>query len=92
MYVQNFLKRTGICLAASLFAAVTQAADVVLVPVDPPGLGLNDPTPVAPLPTNPGTTVGEQRLNAFQAGAQKWGDTLASDVPVFVAASFQPRP
>ena len=92
MSVQNFLKRTSICLAASLFAAVTQAADVVLIPVDPPGSGLNDPTPVDPLPTNPGTTVGEQRFNAFQAGAQKWGDTLASDVPIFVAASFQSQP
>ena len=92
MSVQSCLKRTGIFLAASLFAAVAQAADVVLIPFDPPGFGLNDPTPANPLPTNPGTTVGEQRFNAFQAGAQKWGDTLASDVPIFVAASFRPQP
>ena len=92
MSVQNFLKRTGICLAASLFAAVTQAADCGPDSGGPARLGSERSNPREPTPYQPGTTVGEQRFNAFQAGAQKWGDTLESDVPIFVAASFQPRP
>jgi hypothetical protein len=79
-------------LGAATLTAAAHATNVVLVNTDPPGSGLNDPTPVEPLPDNPGTTIGQQRFNAFQSGADKWGATLQSDVPIFVAASFSPRP
>jgi hypothetical protein len=72
------------------FAQVASAANVVLNNVDPPGLGLNDPTPADPVGGNAGTTVGQQRLNVFQAAADKWGATLASDVTIVVQASFSP--
>ena len=50
-----------------------------------PGVGFNDPTPVAPVGGNPGTTVGQQRLNAFQLAANIWGATLNSGIPIVVA-------
>lgn len=68
------------------------SADVFLVNFDPPGLGLNDPTPADPVGGNPGTTVGEQRVNVYLDAARIWGETLQSDVPIFVGATFQPLP
>jgi hypothetical protein len=71
-------------------AAQVSAADVVLVNLDPPGAGLNDPTPATPVGGNPGVTVGEQRVNVYLLAAELWGAELESDVPIFVGATFQP--
>jgi hypothetical protein len=79
-------------LVAALGVAPAPAADIVLVFFDPPGQGTNDLTPVAPVGGNPGTTLGEQRRNVYELAAQIWGDTLASDQTIFVAALFQPLP
>src|SRR6266404_2504457 len=54
------------------------AATIVIQNGDPAGVGFNDTTPVAPVGGNPGTTRGQQRLNAFQAAANIWGATLTS--------------
>jgi hypothetical protein len=70
--------------------AHVSAADIFLVNLDPPGAGLNDPTPATPVGGNPGETVGEQRVNVYLLAAQLWGAELESDVPVFVGATFQP--
>jgi hypothetical protein len=70
--------------------ATSQAAEIVVINFDPPGVGFNDPTPVDPVGNNPGTTLGEQRLIVFDFAAQKWGVELESDVPIFLAAFFQP--
>ena len=53
-----------------------------------PGVGFNDPTPTAPVGGNPGTTLGQQRLNAFQAAANIWGAQLNSAVPIVVLATL----
>ncbi len=58
--------------------------------VDGPGEGFNDPTPVAPVGGNPGTTLGEQRLYAFAYVANIWGANLTSAVPILVQAAFNP--
>lgn len=68
----------------SAFQAPVLGAPFTLNVVDPPGEGFNDPTPVDPVPGNPGTTLGEQRLNAFVAAAESWGEILASSVPIVV--------
>jgi PA domain len=73
-------------------AATAWSANVVLINLDPPGLGLNDPTPAAPIGGNPGVTIGEQRVNAYLRAADVWGQSLQSDVPIFVGATFQPLP
>ncbi|HEV8200612.1 MAG TPA: thrombospondin type 3 repeat-containing protein [Candidatus Polarisedimenticolia bacterium] len=54
------------------------------------GVGFNDPTPAVPVGGNPGTTLGAQRLNAFQFAADIWGATLDSNVPIKIYATFEP--
>jgi hypothetical protein len=72
-------------IAAALPAG---AASIVLDVVDSSSAGFNDPAVASPVTGNPGTTVGQQRRYAFQAAADRWGQTLDSAVPIHVAASF----
>jgi hypothetical protein len=64
------------------------AGTITIVNINAPGVGFNDPTPKAPIGGNPGTTVGEQRLFAFQHAANIWGTTLDSNVEIRVQARF----
>jgi hypothetical protein len=52
---------------------VSAGAKLTIVNNDGPGEGFNDPTPVAPVGGNTGTTRGQQRLIAFQYAANLWG-------------------
>jgi hypothetical protein len=80
-------------LAALLLAPpVFGAANVIVVNVDAAGTGFNDPTPATPVGGNTGTTVGQQRLIAFQYAADIWGSILNSTVPINVQASFAALP
>jgi hypothetical protein len=54
------------------------------------GEGFNDNTPAAPVGGNPGTTIGQQRLIAFQFAADIWGAALDSNVPIVIGAQFNP--
>jgi len=65
-------------------------ATITIINVDGPNEGFNDPTPAAPVGGNPGTTVGQQRLNVFQFAADVWGANLDSNVEIIVVASFDP--
>jgi hypothetical protein len=66
------------------------AATITIINLDGAGVGLNDPTPVAPIGGNPGTTLGAQRFNAMQFAANTWGALLNSAVPIRVGSSFAP--
>jgi hypothetical protein len=80
-------------LLALLLSAGTAsaAATLTIVNVDGPGEGFNDPTvAVEPAPGNPGITVGEQRLAAFEYAAALWGAVLDSPVEILVRAAFNP--
>jgi hypothetical protein len=66
------------------------AATIVIQNGNAAGVGFNDPTPAAPVGGNTGATLGQQRLNAFQAAANKWGATLTSVTPIIVFATFEP--
>lgn len=81
-----------LALVVTLAVPTLASADstFVVVPLDDPGEGFFDETPVTPVPGNPGTTLGEQRLNAFQAAADVWGDILDSDVPIPIEAVMDP--
>lgn len=82
-----------IALVVFFFAAADSAlgaATITVVNLDGPNEGFNDPTSVAPVGGNPGTTRGQQRLIAFQFAADLWGATLDSNVQVFVNAAFNP--
>jgi len=64
------------------------AATITIVNADAAGVGFNDATAVAPVGGNPGITLGQQRLNAFQAAAAKWGATLSSAVNIRISARW----
>jgi hypothetical protein len=66
------------------------AATITIVNTNEPGVGFNDPTPALPVGGNTGTTLGQQRLIAFQHAADIWGASLSSTVPVRVDAAFEP--
>jgi hypothetical protein len=63
-------------------------ATIVIQNNDAPNVGFNDPTPAAPIGGNSGTTVGQQRLIAFQFAANIWGATLTSGPTITVRASW----
>ncbi len=80
-------------LATAVLTAIAavsnaQAADIIPVVFDAPGTGYYDPTPVAPVGGNPGTTKGEQRRIVAQYAASLWGTVLESNVPIFIGARF----
>jgi hypothetical protein len=77
-------------LAVASVAAVgtAQAATIIPVNMNVPGVGLNDPTPATPVGNNPGTTIGEQRQIVYQFAADLWGAVLESDVDIRVRAQF----
>ena len=78
---------------AAVFAAAPAfaGATVYLINGDAPGVGLNDPTPRAPVAGNTGTTVGQQRLIGLQHAADIWGAQLDSPVPIGLLVSFGQR-
>lgn len=83
-----------VCLVSALLiglsAGLAPATTITIVNTDSPGEGFNDPTPVAPVGGNSGTTLGAQRLNVFNFAAQIWAGILPSNVPILVEASFDP--
>lgn len=77
-------------ICATLLAGNASAATITIVNLDGPNEGFNDPTPVAALPSNPFTTLGEQRLHVFQTAANQWGALLVSNIEIRVQAAFNP--
>jgi hypothetical protein len=77
-------------LAVASSEAFGQAI-MTIVNGDGPDEGFNDPTPVAPVGGNAGTTLGQQRLIAFQFAANTWGSKLASNVEIRILARFNPQ-
>lgn len=87
------MRRSALALAllvALTLAASVSAANIVVLSNDAPGTGLFDPTPVAPVGGNPGTTLGAQRAFVYLFAADRWGQTIESDVTIFVLARFVP--
>jgi len=56
---------------------------------DAPGFGFNDPTPVAPVGGNPGTTLGQQRMNAYRYVADIWERNIESSIEIKVSAAWE---
>jgi hypothetical protein len=89
------MKKTALLLALAVaatpgVASASAQATFEIVNTNAPGVGFNDPTPATPVGGNPGTTVGEQRLNAFRYAASIWGASLASPVTIRIQSSFVP--
>lgn len=84
---KNLLLFSSLLLVSNL---AFSAATFVIQIADAPGEGFNDPTPVAPVGGNPGTTLGAQRLEIFQKAGEIWGQTINSVVPIVINAQFDP--
>jgi len=76
-------------LVAVVFSVAVHAATITVINLDGAGEGFNDPTPATPIGGNNGTTVGAQRLIAYQKALELWGKTLKSDVDIVVQGSFR---
>lgn len=81
-----------ITIAAAVLAAypsfLRAGAVITIVNADPPGTGLNDATPATPVGGNPGTTLGQQRLNAARRAADLWSVILDSPVEIRIEVRF----
>jgi len=75
-------------IAVASSASARAAATVVIQNNDSPGVGFNDATPVSPIGGNGGTTLGQQRLNAFQFAANIWGATVTSTTTITIRARW----
>jgi hypothetical protein len=87
------LRSLSLFLCAIVLALIASspafgAATIVILNNDAAGVGFNDPTVVAPVGGNSGTTLGQQRLIAFQAAANTWGATLNSSVTITIRAQW----
>jgi len=92
--IDKILARLSLALLTSLVVLALSssafgAATIVIQNGDPAGVGFNDATAVAPVGGNTGTTLGQQRLNAFQFAANIWGATLNSTTPITVRATWE---
>jgi hypothetical protein len=63
-------------------------ATITIQNADGAGTGFNDNTAAAPVGGNNGTTVGQQRLNAFNFAASIWGATLNSNQTIVIRAGW----
>ena len=79
-----------VLLLLSATGAFAGTGKLIVVNQDKPGVGFNDPTPVAPVGGNEGTTLGAQRLNVFRAAAERWSNTIDTNVDIVVNATFTP--
>ena len=70
--------------------AANAAATIVISNQDGPGEGFNDPTPATPVGSNNGTSLGQQRLIAFQYATNIWNATLTSSQTIIIRTSFDP--
>lgn len=84
-HIKHLLSIAFLCL---LPLSVAHATKITVNNNDGASEGFNDPTVVAPTATNPGTTLGQQRLNAFQAAADYWERVLQSTVEILVDAEL----
>lgn len=90
MRVERFLRGAATAAFVAMAGWAQAAANITIVNGNAAGVGFNDPTPAAPVGGNPGTTLGQQRLNAFQYAASIWGQALDSSVEIRVLATFEP--
>ncbi len=82
------MRRAAFTLALLLSPLPLFPATLTIVNANAAYVGFNDPTPATPVGGNTGTTLGQQRLIAFQRAADMWGALLDSPVEIRVQASF----
>jgi hypothetical protein len=90
MHRATLLFLAALFLAAGPLAAheARAAASLTVINYDPADQGFNDTTPAAPVGGNSGTTLGAQRLIAFQHAANLWAPLITSPVTIRIGANF----
>ncbi len=90
MKITSFLGVTAALLIGGVSAgiSVATATTITINNINAAGEGFNDTTSVAPVAGNSGTTLGQQRLNVFQAAADYWETKLDSGVEIIVDAEM----
>lgn len=78
-----------LAVACAMACVGAQAATINIASRDAAGVGFNDPTPVAPVGGNPGTTLGQQRMNVYRYVADIWEQNLQSNVTINVSAGWE---
>jgi hypothetical protein len=78
----------GLIVSSSAFGQAT----IIIENGDAAGVGFNDPTSVAQVGGNSGTTLGQQRLIAFQAAANIWGASISSTPSITIHATWEALP
>lgn len=76
---------TGLMFVAT---AAHATATIVIINKDAAGQGFNDPTAFTKVGGNNATTLGQARMNAFQAAAAIWAARLQSKVEIDVDAQW----
>src|SRR5690349_4964962 len=81
----------GITIATILGVSGSASAQghILIFNNNAPGVGFNDPTPAAPVGGNPGTTLGQQRINVFLRAASIWEAKLHPRKDIRVLADFR---
>lgn len=92
--MQYVLKKLPVLALALLLSLIASSeafaqATIVILNGDAPGVGFNDTTPATPVGGNNGTTLGEQRLIAFQAAANIWGASLTSAPTITIRGTWE---
>src|SRR5688572_3229215 len=84
------LAMAAIVIAAAPALVLAQSqGHIVIINGNAANVGFNDPTPVAPVGGNPGTTLGQQRLLAFQRAADLWDAELDTNINIEILATFE---
>ena len=87
--LHRVLVGAAVSTACLLAIPAANAATIVISSRDAPGIGFNDPTPVAPVGGNTGTTLGQQRFNVYRQVADLWEAALQSNVTITVSAGWE---
>ena len=93
---RNWVFYIPLLLLLWIVTPTATAVQITILNADGSGEGFNDPTAVSAivdgngLTLNGGLTLGEQRLNVFNAAADYWSKRLNGSVEVIVEAQFSP--
>ncbi len=88
----QLLARSFVVVILFCSVSMASATTVTLINNDDPGEGFNDNAAGHTGQTNnPGTTLGQQRLNAFQAAADYWQTKINSSVEIKVGIHMDPQ-
>jgi len=91
MATHTTLRLLVLAAVLALAASPAGAANIIIINNDGAGEGFNDPNMPDPSWGCPdGMTLGQCRLNAFQAAADRWGELLQSNVDIMVSAQMNP--